>query len=182
MGMVADMILAVAMVAVAPGAITELQIRMAHIGTAADGAFMIISLLLGSASAGELDGLSGRLLGRISLRLLFLSGSLHPPGQRQHILDVSAKEQEIVCQRHQGEQIIREQEIRRRQRQHLIRGDAQIEQRKDPRPHGNDKEQQEVGIRVQGGIAQEQAQVQILPQKFMNLLVGVKGTVDWLSR
>ena len=49
MGVVVNMVFAIAMVAAAAGAIAELQIRMGGIGAATDGAFMPIGLLTGFA-------------------------------------------------------------------------------------------------------------------------------------
>ena len=43
--MIADMLLTVAVVALAPGAVAELKIGMGHIGLAADGAAVMMAIL-----------------------------------------------------------------------------------------------------------------------------------------
>ena len=103
MGVVTDMILAVAMVAAALGAVAELQLGICYIGTAADTAFMGIGCLnrgRGScvgASAGELNGACPLFAGIFALITLKQPGGIGPPGHRKDIFDICAKEQEIVC-------------------------------------------------------------------------------------
>ena len=119
MGMIVDMILAVAMIAPAPGAIAELQFRITNIGAAADGAFVMIRRfnLCGAGfigtGIGERNG-AGTALGLLRCIVLFLSEQatcVGPPGQREHILDIGTEEQEIVCQSNQGKEIDGEQKV-----------------------------------------------------------------------
>ena len=107
---VVDMILAVAEIALAAGAIPELQLRVGQISPTADGAFMGIGRfgrcnggLIGSG-IGEGDGL------RFLLGAAFFEQppGVHPPGHGDHIEDIFAKEQEIVGKGNHGEQIIGE--------------------------------------------------------------------------
>jgi len=65
MGVVIDVVGAIAIVAVAAGAVAELQVRIGHIGTAADSAAVVIgcfhrghACFVGSGT-GEGDGLLG---------------------------------------------------------------------------------------------------------------------------
>ena len=99
MGVVVDVVLAVAVVAVAPGAVAELQLRVGAVSAPADGAFVGIVLLdLGLA---EGDGFVG-----CGVDGLFLELPLPAPGQDiDHIL---SKEQEVVGKADHREQIRRE--------------------------------------------------------------------------
>lgn len=166
MGMVADMILTIAIVAVTPGAIAELQLRVGNIGPAADGAAVVVGGFgLGNgglvrAGGGEGDH-GGRLLG-FGWALLppEQPGGIDSPGYGEDIHHILAEEKEIVRQSNQGEQAEGENtegspENHRQQRQ------DQVDQSQDPGLHRDDKEQQELGIGVKCGVGQEQAQVQV---------------------
>ena len=90
MGMVADMILTVAVIAAAAGTVAELQIRMACISTTADGTLVgVICLLSGRRGflcgcIGEGDHLGAILL--VVLTLLFAQSlQLDKPGSGNHI-------------------------------------------------------------------------------------------------
>ena len=168
-GMVADVILAIAVIAIAFGAITELQIRIGYIRAATNRAFMMIRRFhlcgagLEGTGIGERNG-AGSTIGLLGSIILFLAeqaGEIGAPGHREHIINVRAEEQEVIGQSNQREQIEGEIKIREGIDNHRIGRNAQVEQREDPCPDRNDEEQQEMGIRVQGGIAQEQAQIQI---------------------
>ena len=166
MVVIADMVLAVAMVSLTLGTIAELQFRIGHIRTATDGASVIIGRFYRCGTG--LIGAGRRKWDRLAPGLLrpvfFLSaeqpGSIGTPGHWEHILDIGAKEEEIVGDGHQREQA--EGEISGRCQVNKIKKcDDQVKQSKNPRPDGDNKEQHEMGIRVQRGIAQKQAQVQI---------------------
>lgn len=157
MGVVGDVLGAVAVVALAPGAVAELQIGEIHIGAAADGALVGVGGLdlgmsgLVAARIVEGDGLAAGMDG--------LSGGavcVDPPGDGEQIFTVSAKGQEVVAQGDEGEEIVGE-EVEDTQND-----DEQIKQRQIPGLHGNDEKQGKLGIGVEGGIGQEQAQVQIV--------------------
>ena len=71
MGVVADVVLTIAMVAVAAGAVAELQLRIGNIGSAAYGAAVAVIGLLGCLPELHHPG-TGRAVGLLSL---------YPPGE-----------------------------------------------------------------------------------------------------
>ena len=78
------------------------------------------------------------------------------PGLRENIQNVLAKEQEIVGQRNDTEEIVREgigKEIQTY--------NTKIDEGKNPCLHRDDEKQQEMSVRVHGGITQKQTQIQI---------------------
>ena len=160
MAVVIDMILAVAMVAFAPGAVAEFQLRIRYIGTAADGTFVGVRRLglghrcLVRTGIGEGDRFGLLLLGRA---LPEEPPGIHPPGHGEYIDHILAEKQEIVSQRNDGEQVDREG-VYQKSEYHQ----EQIQQCEDPGLHGNNEQEQKLGIRVHGGISQEQAQIQIV--------------------
>ena len=156
MCVIGDMLRAVAVVALAPGAVAELQVGRIHIGAAADGAFVGIGGLgLGmagqvAAAGGEGDGLvlgMGGLFGG--------APGVDAPGDGEDPDPVLAEEQEVVAQGDQAEEAVGEgTEQAQKHRQ-------QIQHRQDPSLDGDDEEDQELGIGVKGGVGQKQAHVQI---------------------
>lgn len=159
-GVVVDMVLTVAVVALAFGAISEFQLWVTHVGSAADGAPMGVwsgrrchRCLIGTG-VGEGDDL--RLLGT-SLEFLPKSAEIHDPGNGYHIHNVFSKEQEIVGKRDDGEQVSRpERHFKQAEQDH-----DQVQQGKNPRFHRDNKEKQEGGLGIHGGIAEEQTQIQV---------------------
>ena len=113
MGVAADVLFAVAIIAVAPGTVPEFQLRIGKIGSAADGAFVGIRRfwLCGG-------GFIGSCIERDDFRLLCCfagltgfsqhSPEIDAPGRRNYIQNIAAKEQEIVGQGDDTEQIVRE--------------------------------------------------------------------------
>ena len=110
MGMIADMVAAVAIIAITPGAVTELQLGIRHIGSAADstavgigffGNFLPFPLTATKANYFWLWG-------------SFSSLSLHSPGGRKQIQNILTKEQKVIQDCNQREQIMwkRKQRIR----------------------------------------------------------------------
>ena len=149
MAVIVDMVFAVTVVALTAGAVPELQFRVADIGFAADGAAMGI-VCLGSRLAAA-GGIKLDYLGPLG-RLLPESGlCAETPGRRQYIDHILAEEQEVVGKGNDAEQIIGEG-IGDQIQQY----DGQVKQCKEPGFHRNDEEQQELGIREQGGVAEEQ--------------------------
>ena len=110
MGMVADMILAIAVVAAAAGAIAELQIGIAYIGAATDSALVSVRGLrsgngcLVRTGIGEGDYLGPLLLGCIALLPEQPTG-IGPPGHGHNVQYILAEEQEIVRKGNHGEEI-----------------------------------------------------------------------------
>ena len=147
MAVIADMLFTVAVVTLAPGAVAEFQFRIAHIGSAADGTPVGV-ICLGRFFALGLGGFKTDHL--VSYRCLLPHFFLYlvPPGRRQHIYHILTKEQEVVCQTDDREQIVGEGI---NQKIHQYNG--QIKQGKDPGLHRNDEEEQELCIREEGCVA-----------------------------
>ena len=160
MGVVIDVVLAVAMVTLAPGAVAEFQLRIGHIRAAADGAFVGVGgfgrchrCLVGTG-VGEGDGFGF---------LRFLGSSpeeapgVHPPGHGEYIGHILAEEQEVVGKGDDGEQVVGEwihDQIEYHQ--------EQVNQRKDPGFHRDDEQEQKLGVGIHGGVSQEQAEIQMI--------------------
>lgn len=165
-GVVADVFFTVAVVAVAPGAVAELQFWVGYIRPATNGAAMGIGGV-GRCSFGGI----GLCLGEGDHFGFFLAGCrgflseqalcVCLPGQRDDIQKILAEEQEIICQGNQRKHVVGEQEIRETKIDHIIKDQTQIHHSEDPCFDGDDKEQQKMGIGEHGGIGQEQAQIQI---------------------
>ena len=157
------MILAVAMITAAAGAIAEFQIRMTYICTPADGAFMGVGgfRLRGGcfvgACGGEGDNFGTILLGCVILLLSEKAPRIGPPGHGDHIQYIFAEEQEVVGKGDDGEAVIGEGID-----QQAVEYQNQIDQREDPCFDRNDEKQQELGIGIHGGIAEEQTQIQVV--------------------
>ena len=99
MGVIADMILAVAVITLAAGAVTEFQLRVGGVGSAADGAF--VGVVCFGFGVGGLIGTGGR-EGDDFAPGGGLSGGpsgVGPPAQRKNIDHIFSEEQEIVAQR-----------------------------------------------------------------------------------
>ena len=160
MSMIADMILAVAMVAIAPGAVPEFQVRVRHISPAADGTFVGIGGFdrggggLVGAGAGEGDYLRAGFGFALSSEEPL---GIEPPADGEDIQHILAKEQEVIGQADDREQIGGEG-IEQQTKQH----DGQVKEGEDPGLHRDDEEQQETGIGVKGGVGQEQTQIEIV--------------------
>lgn len=157
MRVVADMILTVAMIAFALGAVPEFQLRVGYIRSAADIAAVGVIGLWGGVSrfiggGGELNH-----LGAGGGGFFEQPPEIDPPGRGDHIQHIAAEEQEIVGKGDKREDIVGEFAAK-----NTDQNDCQIEQRKDPCLHRDDKQQQEIGIGIHGGKAQEQAHVQII--------------------
>ena len=156
MGVIVNMVAAIAVVAVALGAVAELHIRVRHVGFPADGAAVGIGLLLlGGIVYLEVDDLGLR--GSLGL-LLKKPAQPVLPAQGHHVQHVLAEKQEIVAQGHQGKQVA----YAVGRRKHTEENDRQVHQGKEPGLHRDDEKQQKAGVGVQGGKAQEQAHVQVI--------------------
>ena len=110
--MIGDVLFAVAVIAVAFGAVPELQIGIGKIGSAAD------STAMGVGGFGLRGGsLIGTCVERNGLMLLIgscVSGpfcgssGVDPPGLGQNIQHIAAKEQEVIGQGNDAEEIVGE--------------------------------------------------------------------------
>ena len=159
MTMVGNVILTIAVVAFAPGTVTEFQIRVTYIGAAADSTAVGVGnlLLLGCCLGLGIKGYDlGSLRGRADHFFAEHSGDLSAPGQGNNIQNILAEEQEIVGKGNDAEEIAGEGKG-----EQIHQHDHQIHQREQPGLHRDNEEQQELGIREDGGIAEEQAQVQV---------------------
>ena len=160
MGVITDMLLAVAVIAIAPGTVPELQIRMGNVGFSANGAAVGIR---GLGSGGCC--FVGTCIERDNLRLLWTGGiavpaqhtlEINTPAHGNDIQDILAEEQKVVCKGNDAEQIVGEGQGKQIQ-QH----DYKIEQCKNPGFDRDEEKQQEMCVGIHGGIAEEQAQIQI---------------------
>ena len=99
--MIADVVFAVAVITVALGAVTELQLRIGNIGSATDCTAMVVFGLLPGLPEGD------RTAARCGILLLFLV--FHPPGSGHQIQNITSGEQQVVAQCDQREEIVREE-------------------------------------------------------------------------
>lgn len=134
MGVIVDMVLTVAEVTAAAGAIAEFQLWVTHIRPSADRAAVGVGCfgcsVLSLVGAGKGDGAGLFCLGRLFAQQ---PACVDPPGQGDHIDHILAHKQEIVCQSDQ-----REQGMGKRQGKGVPQGDRQIKQGKDPRLYRDD--------------------------------------------
>ena len=152
MCVIVDVILTITVVAAATGAIPELQLRIGHIGAAADGAFVGKILFFGSGALGgtELDRLCS------FFGVLGLFDNTHLPGQQ--IPDILACKQQEIQKAYQREQIVGED----REIVDDRNGDErQIQKANQPSLYRNNKENQKLRVRIQNGEHQNHAQMQI---------------------
>lgn len=156
-GVIIDVVLAVAEVALAAGAIPELQLRIGYISPAADCAAVDVRGMLLHGGTVELDRL---FLDRLLLLFPEQTAQLDPPGEGDDVGNIFSKEQEIVRDRHKGEQAVGEQ-TGGSEKGNAVDRQRQIDQRKDPGLDRNDIQQQEPGIGIHSGKAQKQAHIQI---------------------
>ena len=98
-----NMLLAVAIVTIAAGAIAELQFRMGCVCTAADSTAVVIICKLSSTFCTEGDGLS-----RSVMCFFRFLPQLCLPAEWQQVFHIASKEQEISHHSHQWEQIMGE--------------------------------------------------------------------------
>ena len=147
MHVVVDMLGAVAVVAVALGAVAERLVGIIGVGLAADGAFVEIALLL--------MGLPGGLL-----EVHRLAG-VAVPGASQHAHEVRPEEEHIVENGHQGHQSHGEIAAY----QHARHGQGQKAQVQPGQPFGLDRDDevdQKGRVRIKGGEGQEEGHVQVV--------------------
>ena len=155
--MVVDVILAVAVVPFAPGAVPEFQLRIGNIRPAADRTSVGIGRFLWLGCRLRSLGTEGDDRGTLWLSVFAeQSHELPAPLHGNHIQHILAEEQEVVGKGNNGEQIVGEGV-----EQKVHQNDHQIQQCKNPGLYRNNEHQQERGVGVHGGIAQEQAGVQV---------------------
>ena len=160
MGMIVDVILTVAVVSIAAGAVAELQLRISYIGSAADSAAMGVDLL-GSRPFcpigwGEGDRPCTNRFG------LAASVDLCPPRKRQQIGDVFAEEEQIVGKTHQREQTVGEEDLGEAKIEQFDGVEQQIQQTQDPCFDRNDKENHKLCIGIERGIGDQERHIQIV--------------------
>lgn len=155
--MIVDMILTVAVVALALGAVAEFQLRICHIGASADRAAVGVGGFRrgGGGFVGACVKMDDLCLGLFGL-LAEQAAGIGTPRHGNHVQHVLAEKEKIVGKGDYGEQIVGET-VGKQTEQHQ----CQIDQRENPRFHGDDEEKQEIRVGVQRGVAEKQAQVQV---------------------
>ena len=145
-----QMILTVFPIADAFAAIAEFQLRVRHIRAATHGAAVVVILffllLVGLLGDVELDDLRPGGLGLHLKELL----QLHAEATGEDVQHIGAKEQEIVGNGNDGEQVIGESVLNHgEQHQH------QLQNGKEPGFHRDNHKQQKACVREHGGIGQK---------------------------
>ena len=171
MRVVVDVLHAVAMIAAAAGAIAEFQLRICDIGAAADGAFVAVGLFAGAGLVVLRPVGIGSLL-IFPVFPLSLRGAIAEEAW-QNVFDVASKEENIIEKRDEREAA--RNEIDERHRVHEAGAETCQQAGTDfPERHENiepcqifgfdrdDIEEQEFGFRCDGGIGEEQAEVQVV--------------------
>lgn len=153
MGMVVNVILAIAMIAATAGAITEFQLRVCNISTTADGTLVGVVLRLGGGAllVGEGDGAGVLFRSALPDSTVLVSAS-GPPGGRQQIQRILSGENNEVCDADQREQIVGEQVAFCIKAGGNIHKHNHVNDRQDPGFNRYNKENQEMRIRVDCGI------------------------------
>lgn len=163
MHVVVDVILTVAIVSLAAGAIAKLQIGIVGVGPAADGAFVMIGLgARGRGVARSPVGVGLLLFGRLAEAELLHRRAVY---RRQHVADVLAEKQEIVQQRHQHQQRIvqpHREAAQHGKAHHVQRQHGEIEPGEVFHLQRDDHEQIHPVFRHDSGKGQQQAEVQII--------------------
>ena len=109
MGVVIDVLFAVAVVALAPGAVPEFQLGEFGVRPAADSAAVGIGCYrLCCAGLIRACVREGNRAGFLCRLLFEQPAGIDPPGQGDHIHNILAEEQEIVGKRNDTEQIVGE--------------------------------------------------------------------------
>ena len=161
MNVVVDVVLAIAVIPPALGAVPEFQPPVAHVRPATDCAFVGV-WGLGLGYSGLVGPGGGKGMG-LALGADFWRASsekppgVGPPAHGNDIQHVFSEEQEVIGQGHHREQIGREGID-----EQAVDDQHQVQQGEDPGPHGDNEHQQELCVRVQGGVGQEQTHVQIV--------------------
>ena len=94
MGVVADVLFAIAVITLAAGTVAELQVGVGNICFSADGAAVVIGrgCFFGVLIAGNIE------MDHLGLRCVMtaLAAQLDPPGHRQQISHIRPEEKEVV--------------------------------------------------------------------------------------
>ena len=139
MHMTVNVVLAVAVVTLAAGAVTELQLGVTDVCSAADGAFMGVELFhrgggcLVGTGKGDRAGLFGGLL------LKELPG-IDAPGNGDDIQHILAEEQQVVADGDQREQVVGDKTCSGKQN-YVVKGQGEIQQCEDPGLYRDDEKQ-----------------------------------------
>lgn len=155
MAVMIDMVTTVAVITIALGTIAELHIRVGYVGSSTDRTPVGVAggggLFLGHLHV-ELDYF--RLFGLFAQKFAYLI----LPVQRDYIQYILSKEQEVISQGNQREEICRSKGWGK----YTDKDGDKIDQRKDPCFDGDDEKQQEPSLGIQGGVAQKQAHIQVI--------------------
>ena len=172
MAVIVDVFLAVAVIAVTPGAVPELQLRVGNVCPSAYSAAVRIGSLCGIAGAFFVKrDRSGS--GRSCLSGSVFSTELTTQPEGQKIDNILSGEQKIVAQCHQRKQVVGEIKHRIAQIEHGSKCQKQIDQRHDPCFDGDYKEQSKMTVRIGRGECQDQTQMQIVRHILINADGGI---------
>ena len=143
MTMVIDVLLAVAVVAVTPGAVAELQLRVGSVSSATYSAFMIVVGFWCGLFLSEWDRAAG------GGRTFFPAAKAILNGQE--IDDVLSGEQQVVAQCYKWEQVVGEVKCGEGEVENVCDHDYKIDNCNDPTLDRYNKEDQELTVRIGGG-------------------------------
>ena len=154
MHVIGNMVFAVAVVALAPGAVAEFKLREFGIGSAADGA----AVGVGGAGPGR-SGFAVRSGEGDNLRTVtglcrvasVLPLQLDPPGKGEQIAHIRAEEQEVIEQTDQREQTVGEEHEGIAHIEHTDADEQQVNQCQNPGFHRNHEHDQKLCIGIHGG-------------------------------
>ena len=158
-GMVGNMLLAVAVIAVAFGAVPKFQFRIGYVCFTAYGTLMQIirsgrSVLRLVGGGGELDYFGPSGVGSVLFSEEFLY--FYPQGERDDVQNIFPEEQEVVGNGNQREQTEREGIG-----EYFNQCQYQVKHSKNPGFYRNNEKQQERGIGIKCCVGQEQTHIQV---------------------
>ena len=162
MRVVVNMVFAVAVIAVAAGAVAELQLWIGDIGSAADTALVDIVFCLGRGALliGEGDR-AGSLLGLFRPDGSVLASAGRPPGGRQQIQNIFTCKQQEIGDANKGEQVLREGDAAVKEAERHIQDPYKVDDGQGPGTDGKNKENHKLCVGIGGCVGQHQCKVQI---------------------
>ena len=151
MCVVADVILAVAVIAFASGTVPEFQFRIAHIGSAAYGAAVVVWFGFGRCVGDKWDR-AGFLLG------LPMPGpaNFHAYRHREKIGKIAAGKQKEICKSHKGEQIVRKQVVGEGHLDDAYKNNKKINDSHNPSLHRDNEQNHKLRVGIGDGKNEEQ--------------------------
>lgn len=156
MTVIVNMFFAVTVITLAAGTVTEFQFGIADICFAADCTAVCVGCLCGGLCRFVRTGI------KLDDFCFFLGvfpeqpAGIDSPAHGDHVHDIFAEEQEIVCQGNDGKQIVGEGIG-----DQIHQNNGKVKKSKDPCLYRDDKEQQKLCIGEECCVAEEQAEIQI---------------------